>query len=220
MSCRFKMPPPRLNVSLFLARAHWLEGNAPQRMPDFSYQLSVCASNEIPGARTTKFPRENQQCSPNSRIKKNQKIPLELVWWRLDSSRFRIFTGKGCFYSILAWKEPRGRESHKTHSTLLTWKSKLGCKQKCLSLAIYIYFSSQKNGLFLYKTAISYIWSYFNHFFYHFRISDHIVSHPMIQYNLTSLHSWLGWAPTLPRGLRSCFTFKQYLLYLSLSYLI
>jgi len=29
-------PPPRLNFSLFLAIAHWLEGNEPQRMPDFS----------------------------------------------------------------------------------------------------------------------------------------------------------------------------------------
>lgn len=31
-----RCPPPRLNFSLFLAIAHWLEGNEPQRMPDFS----------------------------------------------------------------------------------------------------------------------------------------------------------------------------------------
>ena len=109
---------------------------------DQSYQFWVCASNEIPGAHTTKFPRENQKCSPNSRIRKLRKFHWNWFGNYWTQGCLEYLQEKDVFFQSSHGRSPEGENLKNTLNAVdLKIKTGLQCKTPLQFKNVYLWLS-------------------------------------------------------------------------------
>lgn len=150
MSCRFKMPPPPPPQFFIVFSKRPLAGRKrTSKNAGFFGEIShtscfLCASNEIPGARTTKFPRENQQCSPNSRIKKFRKFHWNWFGDYWTQGGLEYLQEKDVFIQSSHGRSPEGENLKNTLNTVdLKIKTGLQTKMSIFSY-LYLFFFTEK----------------------------------------------------------------------------